>query len=108
MTDIDALRGTLLEHGARFAVVKNTLGRIAAKESGNAALLALLEGPTVFAFLEADGDMVAVAKALADAARTTRSLEIRGGVLAGKTITGEEGGELAKLPPVDVLRAQVM
>jgi len=108
MTDIDGLRGTLLENGATFTVVKNTLGRIAAKESGNDALLALLEGPTAIAFLEADGDMVAVAKALSDAARTTRILTIRGGVLQGKTITGEEVGELAKLPPADVLRGQVL
>jgi large subunit ribosomal protein L10 len=108
MTDIDGLRGTLLESGATFTVVKNTLGRIAAKESGNDALLALLEGPTAIAFLEADGDMVAVAKALSDAARTTRILTIRGGVLQGKTITGDEVGELAKLPPADVLRGQVL
>jgi large subunit ribosomal protein L10 len=108
MTDIDDLRGKLLEHGARFSVVKNTLGRIAAKESGNEALLALLEGPTAIAFLEADGDMVAVAKALADSARTTRILTIRGGVLQGKVISGDDVGELAKLPPVDVLRGQVL
>src|SRR4051794_33449839 len=108
MTDIDGLRGQLLEHGAKFTVVKNTLGRIAAKEAGNDALLALLEGPTAIAFLEADGDMVAVAKALAESARTTRILTIRGGVLQGKVISGEDVGELAKLPPVDVLRGQVM
>jgi large subunit ribosomal protein L10 len=108
MTDIDNLRGTLIANGATFTVVKNTLGRIAAKESGNDALLALLEGPTAIAFLEANGDMVAVAKALSDAARTTRILTIRGGVLQGKTITGDEVGELAKLPPADVLRGQVL
>src|SRR5438874_3070989 len=106
MTDIDDLRGKLLEHGARFSVVKNTLGRIAAKEAGNEALLALLEGPTAIAFLEAGGDMVAVAKALSDVARTTKILTIRGGVLQGRTITGDDVGELAKLPPVDVLRGQ--
>src|SRR5205823_808234 len=98
----------LLEHGGRFSVVKNTLGRIAAKESGNEALLALLEGPTAIAFLEADGDMVAVAKALSDSARQTRILTIRGGVLQGKVISGDEVGELAKLPPLDVLRGQVL
>jgi large subunit ribosomal protein L10 len=108
MTDIDGLRGQLLEHGAKFTVVKNTLGRIAAKESGNEALLALLEGPTAIAFLEADGDMVAVAKALSDSARTTRILTIRGGVLQGKVISGDDVGELAKLPPIDVLRGQVL
>src|SRR5947208_15937502 len=108
MTDIDSLGGTLVENGATCTVVKNTLGRIAAKESGNDALLALLEGPTAIAFLEADGDMVAVAKALSDSARTTRILTIRGGVLQGKVISGDAVGELAKLPPLDVLRGQVL
>ena len=67
MTQIDDLRGKLLEHGARFAVVKNTLTRRAAEAAGADALLALLEGPTAIAFLESDGDSVAVAKALSDA-----------------------------------------
>ena len=64
MTEIDELRTELLEHGARFSVVKNTLTRRAAEAAGAEELLALLEGPTAIAFLEADGDPVAVAKAL--------------------------------------------
>src|SRR2546423_13424518 len=83
MPQIDALRSRLLESGARFTVVKNTLTRRAAEAAGADALLALLEGPSAIAFLETDGDMVAVAKALADAARETRVLEIRGGVMQG-------------------------
>src|SRR5438045_9760032 len=83
MPQIDALRGRLLEHGARFAVVKNTLTRRAAEAAGADALLALLEGPTAIAFLEADGDLVAVAKALADSAREPRVLALRGGILDG-------------------------
>ncbi|RPH34723.1 MAG: 50S ribosomal protein L10 [Planctomycetota bacterium] len=79
VTDIDKLRGELLEHGARFQVVKNTLTRRAAEEAGADALLALLEGPTAIAFLETDGDPVAVAKALSNAARDTKVLQIRGG-----------------------------
>src|SRR5215831_5762165 len=90
MPQIDSLRGRLLEHGARFTVVKNTLTRRAAADAGNEALLALLEGPTAIAFIEADGDMVAVAKALADSARETRLLTIRGGILAGRQISGED------------------
>src|SRR5579884_4159939 len=66
MPQIDALRSRLYEHGARFTVVKNTLTRRAAEAAGADALLALLEGPSAIAFIEADGDMVAVAKALAD------------------------------------------
>jgi large subunit ribosomal protein L10 len=108
MTDIDALRGRLLEQGAKFSVVKNTLTRRAAEAAGNEALLALLEGPTAIAFLEAGGDPVAVAKTIADAARETRILTIRGGVLEGKTMTGEQVESLAKLPPVDILRGQVL
>jgi large subunit ribosomal protein L10 len=108
MTEIDALRGKLLEVGARFSVVKNTLTRRAAEAAGSEALLALLEGPTAIAFLEAGGDPVAVAKALADAARTTRILTIRGGVLEGRIVTEAEVTSLATLPPVDILRAQVL
>jgi large subunit ribosomal protein L10 len=108
MTEIDGLRGELLKHGARFSVVKNTLTRRAAEAAGADALLALLEGPTAIAFLEADGDPVAVAKALSDAARTTRVLTVRGGVLEGTAIGADDVANLAKLPPADVLRGQLV
>jgi large subunit ribosomal protein L10 len=108
MPQIDALRSRLLEHGARFAVVKNTLTRRAAEAAGAEAVLALLEGPTGIAFVESEGDPVAVAKALADAARETRILAIRGGILEGRPIEAGDVEELAKLPPVDMLRGQVL
>jgi large subunit ribosomal protein L1 len=108
MTQIDELRSKLLENGARFAVVKNTLTRRAAEAAGADALLALLEGPTAIAFLESNGDPVAVAKALSDAARTTRVLEVRGGIFEGRPIEPDEVESLAKLPPMDVLRGQVL
>jgi large subunit ribosomal protein L10 len=106
--EIDTLRTQLLEHGARFQIVKNTLTRRAAEEAGAEALLTLLEGPTAIAFLEADGDPVAVAKALNDAARTTRVLTIRGGLLEGAAIGEDDVKNLATLPPTDVLRAQLL
>jgi large subunit ribosomal protein L10 len=108
MTEIDELRGKLLEHGARFMVVKNTLTRRAAEAAGTDSLLALLEGPTAIAFLESEGDPLAVAKALSDTARTTRVLTIRGGMLEGRAIEAGAVEELAKLPPADVLRSQVL
>jgi len=108
MPQIDGLRSRLLESGARFTVVKNTLTRRAAEAAGSEALLTLLEGPSAIAFLDADGDMVAAAKALADAARETRVLAIRGGVLEGRALTAAEVESLATLPPVDVLRGQVL
>jgi len=67
-----------------------------------------LEGPSAIAFIEVDGDMVAVAKALADSARETKVLEIRGGVMQGREISASKVEELAKLPPLDVLRGQVL
>ena len=107
-SEIDGLRSKLLEHGARFAVVKNTLTRRAAETAGADALLALLEGPSAIAFVESGGDPVAVAKALADAATSTKVLAIRGGVLEGKSLTAAEVESLAKLPPADVIRAQLV
>jgi large subunit ribosomal protein L10 len=108
VTDINKLRGELLEHGARFAVVKNTLTRRAAEEAGAEALLALLDGPTAIAFLESEGDPVAVARALNAAARETRVLEIRGGILDGQQISEGDVKSLATLPPTDVLRSQLV
>src|SRR6476661_4369636 len=108
MPQIDALRGRLIEHGARLTVVKNRLTRRAAEAAGADALLTLLEGPSAIAFIESDGDMVAVAKALADSARDTKVLELRGGVMQGRTISAGDVDELAKLPPFDVLRGQVL
>jgi len=108
MPQIDELRTRLLESGARFTVVKNTLTRRAAEAAGTEGLLTLLDGPSAIAFLEADGDMVAAAKALADSARETNVLEIRGGILQGRTMTADEVESLAKLPPAEVLRGQVL
>jgi large subunit ribosomal protein L10 len=108
MPQIDELRTKLIEHGARFAVVKNTLTRRAAEAAGSDALLALLEGPTAIAFLETDGDPVAVAKALVDTARDTRVLEVRGGLLEGRPVAAGDIESLAKLPPFEVLRSQVL
>jgi large subunit ribosomal protein L10 len=108
MPQIDELRTKLLESGARFTVVKNTLTRRAAEAAGADALLALLDGPSAIAFLEADGDMVAAAKALADSARETRVLEIRGGIMQGRPVTAAEVESLATLPPEEVLRGQVL
>ena len=108
MPQIDALRTRLLESGARFSVVKNTLGRRAAEAAGSEALLTLLEGPSAIAFLQADGDMVAAAKALSDMARDSKILAIKGGVLQGRAMSAEEVESLATLPPVDVLRGQVL
>ena len=106
--ELVALRAKLRGSGAQFQVVKNTLTRRAAQEAGADSLLALLEGPTAIAFVEADGDPVAVAKALSDTARETKILSLRGGILSGRSISGDDVEELAKLPAPDVVKSQLV
>src|SRR5437762_6583618 len=108
MTEIDELRTRLLEAGARFTVVKNTLTRLAAEEAGAKDILDLIEGPTAIAFLEADGDPVAVAKVLNETSRARDVLVIRGGILDGLVVGEADIKRLATLPPADVLRAQLV
>jgi large subunit ribosomal protein L10 len=107
VTQIGELRGKLLEHGARFSVVKNTLTKRAAESAGVEPLLALLDGPTAIAFLETGGDPVAVAKALDDAVRAN-VLTLKGGLLEGSELTADDVRQLAKLPPAEMLRAQLV
>jgi large subunit ribosomal protein L10 len=108
MPEIDELRGRLLEAGARFTVVKNTLTKLAAEQAGTTDVLQLIEGPTAIAFLEAEGDPVAVAKVLNETARAHDVLVIRGGVLEGAIVGDAEIKRLATLPATDVLRAQLV
>ncbi len=105
--ELDDVRTKLLEHGASFSVVKNTLTKRAAEEAGLESLTALLDGPTAIAFVR-DGDMVAVAKTLNETARRTRVLEIKGGILQGAPMDAAQVVELAALPPADVLQGQVL
>jgi large subunit ribosomal protein L10 len=107
MPEIDELRTRLLEAGARFTVVKNTLTRRAAEAAGKEDVLELIDGPTAIAFLEAEGDPVAVAKVLSETSRANDVLVIRGGVLEGALVGDAEIKRLATLPPADVLRAQL-
>jgi large subunit ribosomal protein L10 len=107
VSELDDVRTKLLEHGARFSVVKNTLTKRAAEDAGLESLTGLLDGPTAIAFV-GDGDMAAVAKTLNDTARRTRILEIKGGILQGAPMDAAQVVELASLPPADVLRGQVL
>jgi large subunit ribosomal protein L10 len=107
VTQIGDLRGKLLEHGASFSVVKNTLTKRAAESAGVEPLLALLDGPTAIAFLETGGDPVAVAKALDDAVKAN-VLTLKGGLLEGSELSADDVRQLAKLPPAEMLRAQLV
>jgi large subunit ribosomal protein L10 len=90
---------------ASYAVSKNTLTTIAAREAGLAAIEEQLVGPTAIAFI--NGDPVVVAKGLRDFARTNPQLVIKGGVLDGKFMTPDEVRKLADLESREVLLAKV-
>jgi len=99
------LRGSLGEH-TTFAVVKNTLTKLAATEAGVAEQLdGLLTGPSAIAFVE--GDVVEAARGLRDFSKANPFLVIKGGVLDGKAITPAEINKLADLESREVLLAKL-
>jgi large subunit ribosomal protein L10 len=103
------LRVKLNEAGARFRVVKNTLTLLAADRAGAEALKEVLDGPTAFTFVTAEGgDVALAAKALAQFRRENDLLEFKGGVMNGEVLTAEQIGELSRLPSLDVLHGQLV
>ncbi|HEY5821478.1 MAG TPA: 50S ribosomal protein L10 [Propionibacteriaceae bacterium] len=94
-----------LGENATYAVSKNTLTTIAAREAGVDGIEEHLVGPTAIAFI--DGDPVTVAKGLRDFARTNPNLVIKGGVLDGKFLNSDEVKKLADLESREVLLAKV-
>ena len=103
---LSRVRNELRPLEASFKVSKNTLARIAAERTDNEELSQLLKGPTAIAFCRADP--APVAKRLADVARETRVLALRGAVLDGRTYDEEGVRTLATLPPREQLYAQVV
>jgi large subunit ribosomal protein L10 len=96
----------LAELRRSFAVVKNTLTKIAVTEAGlSDQLSSLLAGPSAVAFV--DGDVVEAAKGLRDFARANPLLVIKGGVLDGKALTPAEVVRLADVEPREVLLAKL-
>jgi large subunit ribosomal protein L10 len=86
---------------ANYAVVKNTLAKIAATEAGISGFDDLLTGPTAIAFI--NGDVVEAAKGLRDFAKANPTLVIKGGVLDGKLLDASEIAKLADLESREVL-----
>ncbi|TDO50406.1 large subunit ribosomal protein L10 [Kribbella sp. VKM Ac-2571] len=88
-----------------YAVVKNTLTKIAAKDAGVDSFDSLLEGPSAIAFIK--GDPVVAAKGLRDFAKANPLLVIKGGVLDGKALGSDEINKLADLESREVLLAKL-
>ena len=102
--DLKDLRRSLGEN-ASYAVSKNTLTAIAAKEAGIEGIEDTLTGPTAIAFV--NGDIAAATKQLRDFAKANPSLAIKGGVLEGKFLDAKAVLKLADLESREVLLAKM-
>jgi large subunit ribosomal protein L10 len=98
------LRRSLGEN-ADYAVVKNTLAKLAATEAGISGFDDLLTGPTAIAFIK--GDVVEAAKGLRDFAKANPALVIKGGILDGKQLEPKDIAQLASLESREVLLAKM-
>jgi large subunit ribosomal protein L10 len=94
-----------LGENAQYAVVKNTLTKIAAGEAGVEGFDDLLTGPTAIAFI--NGDVVEAAKGLRDFAKANPALVIKGGYLEGRAIEATEIAKLADLESREMLLAKL-
>ena len=94
-----------IRQDAEYAVVKNTLTKIAANNAGISAFDDELAGPSAIAFVS--GDPVAVAKSLRDFAKANPLLVVNGGYFDGNALTAEEVGKLADLESREVLLAKL-
>jgi large subunit ribosomal protein L10 len=102
--ELQDLRRSLGEN-ADYAVVKNTLAKLAATEAGISGFDELLTGPTAIAFIK--GDVVEAAKGLRDFAKANPALVIKGGILDGKQLDAAEISKLASLESREVLLAKL-
>ncbi len=100
------LRSEMRKGGVTYQVIKNTMGRLAAKEAGLDELASLFVGSTVIA--HSDTDPVSPAKILKKFADKYEPLNIKGGASAGKVMTLPELMNLANVPDVEVLYGQVV
>jgi large subunit ribosomal protein L10 len=106
MKDIDALRAKVRENGGEFHIIKNTLAKLAFEQAGLAVQTAQFEGSTaiVFAFTDAP----ATVKTVTDFVKSSEFLKIKGGYLEKQALTPEGVKALADLPPLPVVRGQLL
>jgi len=104
--EVNDLRGKLRDAGVDYQVVKNTLLKLAIKDTGNACIEEFLAGPTAIAI--AGEDPVAPAKVLSDFAKSNDKFELKGGSLDGKVLDLAGIKALSDLPSREVLLAKML
>lgn len=106
MKQIDDLRAKAREAGGEFHVIKNTLAKVAFAQAGLPVSEKLITGSSAVAF--ALQDTPALAKVISDFARTNEHVKVKGGYLDQRLISAEQIKSLAELPPLPVMRAQLL
>ena len=106
MKGMDPLRGKVRDAAGELHVVKNTLALRALEAAGRSAPAELFTQTTAVGF--AFGDVPAVAKALTTFAKDSEFVKVKGGLLGSKLLTVKEIEALAELPPMPVVRAQLL
>ena len=106
VADITSLRRQLRDKGVEFHVTKNTLAELSANRVGMEDMIPMLDGPTAIAVL--GEDIAGASKVLTDYARTSKILQIRGGLMGSKTITADQVSDLTKILSKEQYIAQLM
>jgi large subunit ribosomal protein L10 len=105
VADITELRSLLRKSEVEYKVVKNTLARLAVKDTGLEGLATYFEGPTAIAISRKDA--VAASKVLTTWGKSRPTFTIKGGVVEGRVVGSAEIAELAAVPPREVLLARM-
>lgn len=106
VAEANQLRIQIRNNNARLRVLKNTLTRLALAGTPREEIIPMIDGPIAVVFT--NDDMVPVAKLIGEFSRGHDELFMVGGVFQGTTITAEQAGTLAALPPRDVLVARMV
>lgn len=107
VAEITALRARLREHGAEMIVAKNTLLRLAARNTGRESIEPFLEGPTAITFVY--DDIAKVAKVLDDASKVTaKPLKVKGGTLGQSPLAADGLGAITRLPTREQVLGEVL
>lgn len=106
VSQVEQLRKKVREADGSFTIVKNTLAERALKEAGLPVVEEMLTGPVGIGFCR--NNVSGVAKAITDFAKQNELLTIKGGLLGNRVIDEVGVKNLANLPSLDVLRAQLL
>lgn len=106
MNNLDAIRARVREAGGEFHIVKNTLAKLALEKAGFKVPADYIEKSTAIGF--AFSDPAGFTQALTEATKGLESVRIKGGFMGAVTLNPAEVKALASLPPLPVMRAQLL